>query len=160
MAEQYSVSPETLTPPRPREDVDVIGMRVLATIIDAVVLTVALLLVSVSFGIVAALVPDETGVVALFINLALFVVSFALFFGYYVIFEGRWGQTPGKAICGIKVIREDGGIPGTKAALVRTLLRVVDGFFSYLVGFVIAISSEKRQRLGDMAAHTLVVHKR
>jgi uncharacterized RDD family membrane protein YckC len=36
---------------------------------------------------------------------------------------------------------------------------IVDGLFSYLVAFVTVLISEKRQRLGDMAAHTLVVHK-
>jgi uncharacterized RDD family membrane protein YckC len=61
---------------------------------------------------------------------------------------------------GIKVVREDTGeVPGLKAATVRTLLRIVDGLFSYLVAFVAVLVSGKRQRLGDMAAHTLVVHK-
>ena len=59
-------------------------------------------------------------------------------------------------VCGIKVVREDtGGLPGTKAALIRTLLRVVDRILGYLVGLLFALSSEERQRLGDMAAHTL-----
>ena len=44
-----------------------------------------------------------------------------------------------------------------RAAAARTLLRLVDGLFSYAVAFVVALASDKRQRLGDMAAHTLVV---
>ncbi len=91
------------------------------------------------------------------LNLLVYV---ALFLGYYVYFEGRKGQTVGKMVVGIKVIREDtGGVAGTKAALVRTLLRVVDGFLGYLVGYLVVTSSEKRQRLGDKAARTLVVRK-
>lgn len=63
-------------------------------------------------------------------------------------------------VCGIKAIRADSGVvPGTKAALVRTLLRIADGFLCYLVGYLVATSSEKRQRLGDKAARTLMVRK-
>lgn len=66
----------------------------------------------------------------------------------------------GKMLYGIKVIREgDGEVPGLKAATIRTLLRIVDGLFSYLVAFITVLITEKRQRLGDMAAHTLVVRK-
>jgi uncharacterized RDD family membrane protein YckC len=66
----------------------------------------------------------------------------------------------GKMLYGIKVIREDDGeVPGLKAATIRTLLRIVDGLFSYLVAFITVLITEKRQRLGDMAAHTLVVRK-
>jgi uncharacterized RDD family membrane protein YckC len=51
-------------------------------------------------------------------------------------------------------------VPGFEAAaLVRSLLRVVDGLFGYLVGFVAVLASQKNQRLGDMAAHTLVVRE-
>jgi uncharacterized RDD family membrane protein YckC len=45
------------------------------------------------------------------------------------------------------------------AATIRTLLRLVDGLFGYLVGFVVVLASDKNQRLGDMAAKTLVVRK-
>jgi len=58
------------------------------------------------------------------------------------------------------VVREDGGgVPGFRAALVRSLLRVVDGLFGYLVGFVAVLASERNQRLGGMAARTLVVRE-
>ena len=39
------------------------------------------------------------------------------------------------------------------------MLRIVDGLFSYLVAFITVLVSGKNQRLGDMAAHTLVVRK-
>ena len=50
-------------------------------------------------------------------------------------------------------------VPGLKAATIRTLLRIVDGLFSYLVAFITVLITEKRQRLGDMTAITLVVRK-
>lgn len=45
------------------------------------------------------------------------------------------------------------------APLLRTVLRVVDDLAGYLVAFIIVVTS-KRQRLGDLAAHTLVVRSR
>jgi uncharacterized RDD family membrane protein YckC len=44
-----------------------------------------------------------------------------------------------------------------QASIIRNLLRIVDGFFFYLVGAIVVWVSKGRQRLGDMAAHTLVV---
>ncbi len=38
-------------------------------------------------------------------------------------------------------------------------MRIVDGFFSYLVAFIAVLGSQKNQRIGDMAARTLVVRK-
>ena len=144
-------------------EVEVVGQRVLATLVDGVVLFVVafgVFLVQWIVGAAAAIVGAPqgvqiaVGVLGLLANLAIPV----LFLAYYVYFEDSKGQTIGKMVCGIKVVREDnGGLPGTKAALVRTLLRVVDGLLGYLVGLLFALSSEKRQRLGDIAAHTLVV---
>lgn len=87
-------------------------------------------------------------------------IEFALFLLYFVLLEGYLGQTVGKMFLDIKVVREDtGNVPGVGAATVRNVLRIIDGLFFYLVGFVAILASSKRQRLGDMAAHTLVVRK-
>ena len=144
-------------------EVEVVGQRVLATLVDSVVLFLVALTVFVAQWIVGAAVvvagaPEgvqiAAGVLGLLVTLAIPV----LFVAYYVYFEGRKGQTVGKMMAGVKVVRQDtGGVPGTKAALVRTLLRVVDGFLGYGVALLFALSSERRQRLGDMAARTLVV---
>ncbi len=83
-----------------------------------------------------------------------------LFFLYFILLEGYLGQTVGKMLLGIQVIREDDGeVPGLGAATIRTLLRLIDGLFGYLVGFVAVLASSKRQRLGDMVARTLVGRK-
>ena len=77
---------------------------------------------------------------------------------YYVLLEGLAGRTVGKILTGIRVVdAETGGRPGIVSALVRTLLRLIDGIFVYLVGFIIVVNSDRRRRLGDMAAKTLVV---
>jgi uncharacterized RDD family membrane protein YckC len=55
--------------------------------------------------------------------------------------------------------RQRGDRAGSRArrAAIRTVLRLIDGLFSYAVAFITVLASRKRQRLGDMAAHTLVV---
>ena len=85
---------------------------------------------------------------------------FVLAMAYYILMEGHLGRTVGKMLLGIKVVREGTGeVPGVKAAAIRSVLRIVDGIFSYLVAFVTVLISGKNQRVGDMAAHTLVVRK-
>lgn len=74
--------------------------------------------------------------------------------------EGRWGVTPGKWALGIRVVGTDLAPCGFGRALVRNLLKVVDGFFNFLVGILCAALSANWQRLGDMAAHTVVVDVR
>ena len=144
-------------------EVEVVGQRVLATLVDSVVLFLVALGVFVAQWIVGAAVviagaPEGVQIAAGILGLLAILAIPALFVAYYVHFEGRKGQTIGKKMAGVRVIRQDtDGLPGTKAALVRTLLRVVDGSFGYLVVLLFALSSDRRQRLGDMAARTLVV---
>jgi hypothetical protein len=84
---------------------------------------------------------------------------FAVFFGYFIVFEAMWnGQTLGKRALGIRVVR-DGGYPlDFSGSLVRNLIRVGEmalGF--YLIAGVVAILSPENKRLGDIAAGTIVV---
>jgi uncharacterized RDD family membrane protein YckC len=77
--------------------------------------------------------------------------------GYYVLLETLLGATPGKGITGIQVRLIDDATCDLRAALIRNLLRIVDAFFAYMVGFVVAMLSKSRQRIGDLAAGTIVV---
>ncbi len=86
-------------------------------------------------------------------------LGFAIFFGYFMLFEALWnGQTPGKRMLGIRVVR-DGGYPvDFSAALVRNLIRVGElAAGVYLVAAVCALLSPENKRLGDLAAGTIVV---
>src|SRR3954451_10589306 len=79
--------------------------------------------------------------------------------GYYVICEATTGATLGKRMVGIRVVGEDGEHIRFGSALVRNLLRLVDALFFYFVGFIFALLSKRGQRLGDRAAHTIVVRR-
>jgi uncharacterized RDD family membrane protein YckC len=72
--------------------------------------------------------------------------------------EATLGATLGKLIVKLRVVEEVGGSPiGWRAAVVRNVLRIVDGILLYLVGFILVCTSKKRQRLGDKVAGTVVI---
>jgi uncharacterized RDD family membrane protein YckC len=80
--------------------------------------------------------------------------------GYFLLFEWLWhGQTPGKRLLGIRVIRWRGTAISFYQAAVRNLLRVADALPAfYALGFAVAALNREHRRLGDLAADTLVVH--
>ena len=86
----------------------------------------------------------------------LFVVA-TLWFNYFAFSEWRWGQTIGKNATGIEVSSVDGGKISFGQASMRNLLRLVDFF---VIGWVMIAGSERRQRLGDKAAKTVVLRRR
>ena len=94
------------------------------------------------------------------------VVLFLIFAGYFVFFEWLWnGQTPGKRLLKLRVIREDGRPVTFWEALARNLLRIFDavpGFVLpvYSVGLITIFLSNRDQRVGDMFAGTVVVRER
>ncbi len=76
---------------------------------------------------------------------------------YYFLQEASTGQTLGKRVMKVRVVAVEGELTKGKV-LVRTVLRLVDGLpFLYLIGFVLVIVTPQHQRLGDMAARTVVV---
>ena len=90
------------------------------------------------------------------------IIDFLVVWGYFALFEAYWhGQTPGKRVMKIRVIKDSGRQITLFEALARNLLRVVDylpGF--YLVGLITMLCNQRSQRLGDLVAGTIVVHER
>ena len=134
-------------------DVEVVGQRVLASLIDC---SLVALLSSVAF---APLLFVQSGLILVLVLLLSFVLLFCIFYVVYVtLFEGFRGQTPGKMLLGIAVIREeDSDSPGPGRAALRALIFL---FADMIVGVFVMLASPKRQRPGDMAANRLVVRKR
>lgn len=88
------------------------------------------------------------------------LVQFAVVWGYYVLFEGLWdGQTPGKRLMQLRVVRDGGYSVSFGASAVRNLLRVADAMPIplYLVGIVAAMLNRSRKRIGDIVAGTVVI---
>jgi uncharacterized protein len=84
----------------------------------------------------------------------LIVLGFlTVWFNYLVLCEWRWGRTFGKLVLDLRVVGEDGGPLSWNRSLVRNLLRVPD----LLLAPLLIPFSDRKQRLGDRAAHTIVV---
>ena len=89
------------------------------------------------------------------------VMVFVTEWFYPVICEvWRRGETPGKTAMGIAVVRFDGTAVGWSQSIVRNLVRVADFLpLFYLVGLVSMLLGDRFQRLGDLAAGTVVVYR-
>jgi len=122
--------------------------RCLAFSIDFIIRSLAL------FAVSLALLPFGKLGVAFWLITFFFIEWF-----YPVLFEVfRRGQTPGKIILGISVVLDDLTPVGFGTSLVRNLLRTADFLpFFYLFGLVTMVSNPRFQRLGDLAAGTLVI---
>jgi uncharacterized RDD family membrane protein YckC len=155
----------------------VVGRRVAAFLIDAVLLTAVNLAIFFLFAekradIEGRLAPGEEQ--AIYVNLSLggekysidgsgkalvyLLLILGIGFLYFGVLQGLKGWTLGKLALGIRLIDEHGRSgPGIGKATIRWALWIVDGFFFYLVAFVTAMATEKNQRVGDIVAKTLVV---
>ena len=140
-------------PPAPPGQEDLLGRRSLAALID-----VALLIgVFVIFSLTVGEISTEGGY-SVTLNGPWSLVYLAVLLAYYFVFEVTVGQTVGKSLLGLRVVRADGSRPSAAAIALRTLLRLVDWLpLLYLVGFIAMLATGvQRQRLGDLAAKTRV----
>lgn len=124
---------------------ETLGKRILAWIIDAIVIAVAVFALSSALGGLSDLGGTTFGLAGL------------LGFAYFIYFEATYGQTLGKHAMHIVVVKDDGADCDWTASAVRNLLRVVDGFAFYLVGVVVILLTDDNQRLGDIVGDTVVV---
>lgn len=133
-----------------------LGSRIAASMIDALILGVVLILAA--FGIFG--LADRLSSPLLAIGFGWLVVML-ITIGYFVAFETfNEGRTPGKRAVGIRVIGVDGQPVRFGPSLVRNLLRIVDLFPALpILGPISILVSDRNQRLGDLAAATLVVRR-
>ena len=96
----------------------------------------------------------------------LIIALFLIFAGYFIFFEWLWnGQTPGKRLLKLRVIREDGRPITLWEAMARNLLRIFDAVPGlvlpvYSIGLIAIFTSRRDQRIGDLFAGTVVVRER
>jgi uncharacterized RDD family membrane protein YckC len=134
--------------------------RVLDWLIKWCILGVAGFLALIVFALLGASLGDKS--IQVFAGTLLVGLFYAFLLGYEIYFEVRHnGQTPGKKAAGIRVIREGGAPVDFGSAGIRNLLGMADflpGF--YLLGGLLVLLTQRHQRLGDMAAGTLVIRER
>ena len=147
-----------------------LGSRFIASLIDSLIQTAVMVAVVAAFVLGAALVRstgrrlfggDSSPVLVLGIAVAVLLV-FLVTWGYFVVFELAWnGQTPGKRAAGIRVLTTRGEPITLVHAFVRNLVRIVDYLpVSYMLGAAVILVTRRAQRLGDLAAGTIVVKER
>lgn len=127
-------------------------LRLAALVIDAVAIMAAWSLISILFRLLGVVSVD-------FANAAAVVGYFVFSQGSRIAMEWRWrGQTLGKRLLQLRVVDER-GLPLTFAQVaLRNLLRFVDVLpVAYAVGGAAALLNTRAQRLGDLAAGTLVI---
>ena len=133
-----------------------IGDRFVAVLIDHIILA----FVSLVFVIPALILGAFTARFGFDIFFGpLILLDFLLWLLYFSYFEGTTGQTFGKSMLGIQVVDETTRRPiDMGRALISNLLRIIDWLpFFYILGFILVEVEEKKKRLGDMVANTIVV---
>jgi uncharacterized RDD family membrane protein YckC len=127
-----------------------IGIRFISLLIDGIIIAILIGIVWTIFGFSMM----KLGTIPWWWGLIYFII----YVTYFTIMEGHNGQTIGKMITKIKVVREEDGEKIDMArSFKRNILRIIDGLIGYLVGAVLIWRSAKKQRLGDSIAETVVI---
>ncbi|HEX4377176.1 MAG TPA: RDD family protein [Steroidobacteraceae bacterium] len=87
------------------------------------------------------------------------IPGLVVYFLYHPVLEvALRGRTPGKRSAGVRIVTAQGGTPSVGALLLRNIFRLIDSMpLFYVVGLVCCLVTERRVRIGDMAAGTLLV---
>ena len=120
--------------------------RFIATFIDNIIALVLSI-------VIAGLIPENATILR-----GTLLVS--VYLSYYFVLESLWSRTIGKFLQGLIVRKLNGEAGDWKTAFIRTLLRIVEVnpvLFGAIPAGLILISSERKQRLGDMLAGSIVV---
>lgn len=125
-------------------------VRFMAQLIDTLIQAVVFIILSIVYA-------RFGGVSAGFVLIAVFV----LYWGYNIIYEVYFGgATPGKRLMQLHVVYTNGAPVSFSGSVLRNFLRVVDSLPTlYALGAAIAFGNERFQRLGDMAANTVVAYR-
>lgn len=131
--------------PVPDTEGDVVGARIAAFLVDFVLISIV---GGLAWGAVVEIAQPLAALLYVLIGLA-----------YFVYLEGTYGQTIGKMALDIVVVTEDGAPIEYVRAAIRELVRVVDTIPYPLhgVGMLTIYLTDREQRLGDLAAETVVV---
>ena len=147
-----------------------IGSRFVAALLDHLIIGVVLLLIYVAASALSLLAvvqglaggSGDGGSAGIYLVVAFLVlITFLIVFGYFLMFEIVWkGQTPGKRLNKLRVLKRNGEPIGAGEAIIRNLVRLVDlmpGF--YAIGLITMFIDKDARRMGDFAAGTLVVRE-
>ena len=145
-------------------DVADIGSRFLAIFIDTLIQGIIYVLFFFTLAVLAnqltALdVPSAVSdAAAIIVVVALFLIQFGYFMFFEIVLNG---QTPGKKLFGLRVVKDSGEPFAPLDSVIRNLIRIIDFFpIAYGVGIITMFTNARAKRLGDFAASTIVVKMR
>lgn len=134
-----------------------IGERILARVVDIILIIVYTLSVLLFVGIVLGRLEDA-------VYGCTFLLAFILIppvFFYSLLWEiFNRGQSPGKKLLGIRVVMKDGTTPNLSAYLLRWILLLVDLYLMHFIGILSIAITKNNQRIGDLAAGTFVIKEK
>ncbi|HEY7064775.1 MAG TPA: RDD family protein [Chloroflexota bacterium] len=149
-----------------------VGSRFIAAATDSLIQIILIILIVLAIGAASAFgsmfrpirdlgAADPSRATVWFVAI-LVLALFLLLWGYYAAFEMVWnGQTPGKRLARLRVLRQSGYPIGPIDALIRNLVRLVDFLpVGYGLGVVVMLVDGRSRRLGDLAAGTIVIKER
>ena len=140
-----------------------VGSRTLAILVDIALGGLVLFIVYALTMLLAHDVADDwlTRLSSNALKTLLIVLIFGFQWCYFNLFEWIWnGQTPGKRLLHLRVIKVDGSPVSGIDVLLRNLSRPIDTLGPMgLIGLLMIFVSRKAQRLGDLMARTLVIHE-
>lgn len=139
-----------------------VGSRFIALLIDMVLWFVGLLALFLLFWLFHPAFEAFSRLSAQWATALIIFLAFLFNWGYFTLFEAFWnGQTPGKRLAKIRVIQKSGRPIGLIESMARNFVRFIDQIPSfYGVGVIAMFATRQHQRLGDLAAGTLVVRDR
>jgi uncharacterized RDD family membrane protein YckC len=142
-----------------------IGSRFVAVLLDQLIIFAALIVELLIFVWIGESASKSTATASdtmtkWIIGILIFL-NFAFVVGYFALFETFWhGQTPGKRIMKLRVIKDTGRQITFFEALTREALRLIDYMPGlYLAGVITMLCNKQNKRLGDLAAGTIVIHE-
>jgi uncharacterized RDD family membrane protein YckC len=137
------------------DESQILGRRVAAAVIDALVVLILLVIVAKTLGDEGTTKRSIWAETSGSPRAVFLLLTFAYFFATELV----WSQTIGKRVMKLRVVRLDGGKLGAGPAAIRNIVRFVDAFPAlYIVGAITLFTvGNKTSRLGDLAAKTKVV---
>lgn len=130
-----------------------IGERILALIIDYVLIIL--------YSLSTAYILFETKLLhgtAIYIYILCIYLPVLFYFFLCEVFNH--GQSVGKKLMNIRVVKADGSTPSISAYLLRWLFFIIDGPLTGGLGFIVILLTKNNQRLGDLAAGTMVIKEK
>jgi uncharacterized RDD family membrane protein YckC len=139
-----------------------VGIRFVALLIDVIILYIINYILTLPFAGSSVSYDASTGAVTIgAAYYAIIGITLVIELLYFTLLLGLYGQSVGMMLVKIKVVKEaDSSKISYGDAFVRTILLLIDAipyFIPYLLGAILIWTSDKKQRLGDRVAHTVVV---